>query len=235
MRTKVAILQSAYIPWKGYFDLIHDVDVFVFYDDVQYTKQDWRNRNKIKTPDGARWITVPVGDDLRRRICDVVISDSRWQARHWKTLCQNYARAPHFARYRGFLESVYLKSTWQSLSMLNQCLIQEIAANFLGVRTTFRDSREFRAKGDRVGRIVDIVRATGSATYVTGPAARSYLEEDRFREAGIAIEYKSYTGYPEYSQFFPPFDHFISVLDLLFHVGPDSAQYIWGWRNTAVC
>ncbi|HEU5201697.1 MAG TPA: WbqC family protein, partial [Nitrospira sp.] len=92
--TRVAICQSNYLPWKGYFDLIHDVDVFVFYDDVQYTKNDWRNRNKIKTPQGVQWLTIPVGSHCHCRICDVSLQDSYWQKQHWKTLVQRYRKAP---------------------------------------------------------------------------------------------------------------------------------------------
>ena len=101
---KVAVIQSNYIPWKGYFDIIHDVDVFVFYDDLQFTKNDWRNRNKIKTPRGAEWITIPVGTDLRRLICEVELRDASWQQRHWDILLLNYKKAPYFRTYRGFLE-----------------------------------------------------------------------------------------------------------------------------------
>ena len=114
--TRVAICQSNYLPWKGYFDLIHDVDVFVFYDDVQYTKNDWRNRNKIKTPQGVQWLTIPVGNHCHCRICDVKLQDSYWQKQHWKTLVQRYGKALHFEVYREFLEDVYLRRQWASLS-----------------------------------------------------------------------------------------------------------------------
>ena len=101
----VAVLQSNYLPWKGYFDIIHDADLFIFYDDVQYTKNDWRNRNKVKVPGGSAWITVPVGPALDRRICDVQIPEHRWQQKHWKTLQQYYGPAPHFRSYDNFLRS----------------------------------------------------------------------------------------------------------------------------------
>jgi len=95
----VAILQSNYIPWKGYFDVINDVDLFIFYDDVQYTKNDWRNRNKVKTANGTGWLSIPVGADKNRLICEVILNDNRWQEKHWKTLCQLYGKASYFSSY----------------------------------------------------------------------------------------------------------------------------------------
>src|SRR5579864_7157911 len=106
---RAAVLQSNYIPWKGYFDIIHDVDVFVFYDDVQYTKNDWRNRNRIKTAGGVQWLTVPTGSDINRRICDVSLPDPNWTRKHWRTLHQAYSHAPHFHRYESFLSEIYLE------------------------------------------------------------------------------------------------------------------------------
>src|SRR5262245_16073936 len=140
---RAAICQSNYLPWKGYFDLIHDVDVFVFYDDVQYTKNDWRNRNRVKSPQGAQWLTIPVGARIHRQVREVVITDPRWQCRHWKTLRQLYGRARFFENYREFLEEVYLKREWRTLSELNRFLIQHIAKEFLGIQTAFRCSTEF--------------------------------------------------------------------------------------------
>jgi len=228
---KVAILQSNYIPWKGYFDIIHDVDTFVFYDDVQFTKNDWRNRNIVKTPNGPHWLTIPVGKREDRLICEVEIPDSGWAKRHWQTLKQLYARAPHFKRYEPFLEEVYAGRIWQNLSELNHHLITTIAREFLGVTTEFRDSREFAAVGAKTDRLIDVLTKVGADVYVSGPAARDYIREDQFEEAGIQLVWKSYQGYPEYPQLYPPFSHQVSILDLLFHVGPDAPHYVWGWRR----
>lgn len=227
----VAVLQSNYIPWKGYFDVIHDVDLFVFYDDVQYTKNDWRNRNKIKTQNGATWLTIPTGSDLDRLICEVSLPDERWAKNHYKTLTQYYSRAPWFRQYQPLLEDVYLSQRWESLSALNQYLIKTIARECLGITTEFADSRSYGAHGKRLDRLLDLLGKCGATHYISGPSAKNYIDEGAFAEAGIELSYKDYSGYPEYPQFYPPFDHYVSVLDLLFHAGPDAQWYIWGWRN----
>jgi len=226
----VAIIQSSYIPWKGYFDIIHDVDEFIFLDDAQFTRQDWRSRNKIKTSNGLLWLTVPTGDAINRRICEVGLLDSKWQSKHWKTITQSYARAPQFSKYRDFFEQVYLGSRWTSLSELNQFLIIEIAAKYLGIKTSFSDSRSYSPEGQRQNRLLDILKKAGATTYISGPAARAYIDESQFDTSGIELIFKDYNGYPEYPQLHPPFEHCVSILDVLFHVGNDAPEYIWGWR-----
>lgn len=228
---KVAILQSNYIPWKGYFDIIHDVDLFVFYDDVQFTKNDWRNRNRIKTAGGSQWLTLPVGQKLDRLVCEVKLDNPRWAEKHLRTLCQNYGKAPCFRHYRDFLEEVYVRRQWATLSELNHYMIKTIARDFLGIGTEFADSRDYRSSGMRLERLLDLLRQCEAGVYVSGPAARSYIDAGELAAAGIDLVYKDYTGYPEYPQFHPPFDHHVSILDLLFQVGPDAPWYIWGWRE----
>ena len=228
---RVAILQSNYIPWKGYFDLIHDVDLFVFYDDNQYTSRDWRNRNKVKTAQGPSWITVPVGHDRERLICEVEIPESTWQAKHWRTIEQCYGKCPHFTRYREMFEAIYLGSTWTHLSALNQHLIELIAREVLGIATVFADSRGYGAQGSKLDKLLDLLKRIGATHYVSGPAARDYIDEQRFEAAGITLEWKSYADYPEYAQRHPPFEHGVSILDLIFNLGPESPAYIWGWRD----
>jgi hypothetical protein len=230
MSRTVAVLQSNYLPWKGYFDIIHDADLFIFYDDVQYTKNDWRNRNKVKVPGGTSWITVPVGQALDRRICDVQILDHHWQQRHWKTWQQYYGHAPHFGFCKDFLRRIYVEQQWNSLSELNQHLIMRIARDFLRVSTQFADSRDFHVSGGRVDRLLDLLRAAGATRYISGPAAKNYIDPTRFADAGIELTFKLYDGYPEYPQKFPPFEHSVSILDLLCNTGPEAPLYIWGWR-----
>ncbi|MCS6774934.1 MAG: WbqC family protein [Chloroherpetonaceae bacterium] len=230
--TRVAVLQSNYLPWKGYFDIIHDVELFVFYDDVQYTRNDWRNRNRIKTPSGPLWLTVPVGTALDRRICDVTLPpDPRWAEKHWKTLRQYYGKAPYFALYADLLRHVYLECAWATLSELNQYLIRTISRDLLGISTNFADSREYALTGRRQERLLQLLQAVGATEYLSGPAARSYIDPEAFAQAGIHLRYKDYAGYPEYPQFHPPFDHHVTILDLLFHTGPQAPYYIWGWRE----
>lgn len=228
---KVAVLQSNYIPWKGYFDIIHDVDLFIFYDDVQYTKNDWRNRNKIKMQNGAAWLTIPVGTDLDHLICEVPLPGERWAEKHYKTLRQYYSRAPFFSLYQPLLEDVYLSRRWGNLSELNQFLIQSIARDYLGITTEFADSRAFAAGGTRLDRLLDLLGKCRATHYVSGPAARNYIDAEVFAAAGIELIYKDYSGYPEYPQFYPPFDHYVTIFDLLFHTGPNAPWYIWGWRE----
>lgn len=227
----VAALQSNYIPWKGYFDIIHDVDLFVFYDDNQYTTRDWRNRNRVKTASGPIWLTVPVGADRSRLIHDVEIPDATWQAKHHATLVQLYGKTPHFKRYRGWLDHVYLEQRWTLLSALNHATVQTIARDFLGITTRFADSRTYAAQGQKMDKMLDLVRRTGASSYLSGPAAKDYIESERFEQAGIALRWKDYAGYPEYPQAHPPFEHGVTVLDLLFNTGPDAPWYIWGWRQ----
>lgn len=230
--TKVAVIQSNYIPWKGYFDIIHDVDVFIFHDDLQFTKNDWRNRNKIKTPAGLDWLTIPVGTSEHRLICEVEIKDPTWQKKHWNMVSAHYARAPHFTTYRALLTDVYLGAKWDNLSVLNQHLIKLISRDVLGITTTFRDSRELSPQGAKQERLLDLLAKVGASSYLSGPAAKDYIEPERFAAAGIALEWKSYEGYPEYPQLHPPFTHGVSILDLLLNVGPEAPHYIWRWRKS---
>jgi hypothetical protein len=233
MPKRVAILQSNYIPWKGYFDIIHDVDLFVFYDDVQYTKNDWRNRNRIKTRNGPMWLTIPTGTNLERLVCDVRLSDTHWATKHWKSLCQSYSGTSHFKRYETFLKEIYLEMRWETLSELNQYLIKTIARDFLGIQTVFADSRKYPTQGKKLDRLMELIVKLDAQVYVSGPSAKSYISAERFDEIGVELVYKSYDGYPEYPQRYPPFDHAVSILDMLFNVGSDAPIYIWGWREAA--
>lgn len=227
---RVAVIQSNYIPWKGYFDIIHDVDLFVFYDDVQYTKNDWRNRNRIKSTGGSSWLTIPVSFCSGQNVCDVVLSDKRWQRKHWKSLNQSYSSAPYFKNYRSELECVYMDTEWTNLSALNQYLTRLIAERFLGLTTSFADSRTYELQGSSDARLLDLLTKLKASVYISGPSATNYIQKEEFDKLGIEIVYKDYGGYPEYPQKYPPFDHAVTVLDLLFNCGPKANYYIWGWR-----
>ena len=223
---KVAILQSNYIPWKGYFDLIASVDELIIYDDVQYTKNDWRNRNRIKTPDGLAWLTIPVGAGIGRRIRDVVLPKTRWQERHWKTLVQNYRHAAQFDSVAARFESLYATRTFETLSEFNRALIEAVCA-YLSIRTRLRNVWDYDASPDgRTSRLVDLCRQAGATEYVTGPAAAAYLDERMFRDSHIAVTWFDYAGYSEYPQVWGPFEHGVSILDLLFNCGPQAPNYM---------
>jgi hypothetical protein len=228
----VAIIQSSYIPWKGYFDIIHDVDEFIFLEDVQYTVRDWRTRNRVKSVNGSIWLTVPAGADRNRLLCDVTLENSEWQQKHWKTIRHSYSRSPYFRQYAPFFEELYRDRTWANLSEMNRCMTQRIATELLGIHTKFTDSRSYQAQGTRQDRLLDLLRHSGATTYISGPSASSYLDESKFEEAGIALRLKDYSDYPEYLQLYPPFEHPVSVIDLIFSVGPQAVDYIWGHRRT---
>lgn len=229
--SKVAIIQSNYLPWKGYFDIIHDVDLFIFYDDVQYTQGDWRNRNKVKTAAGPRWITIPVGSPKGRLIHEIDLTSNWWQSKHWKTIKQAYRKRPFFEQYQAFFKAIYEENDWKNLSRMNQQLIREISVNLLGIKTEFRDSRIYEPVGGRVERLIDILKKAGASHYISGPAAKNYLSKEQFLNAGIELSFKNYSGYPEYDQQHPPFEHKVSIIDVLFNCGPKAPEYIWGWRE----
>jgi hypothetical protein len=228
---KVAVIQSNYIPWKGYFDIIHDVELFIFHDDLQYTKNDWRNRNRIKTAPGVIWLTIPVGIREDRLICEVELLDKTWARKHWEIIKQHYSKTPYFKSYRSFFENVYLERSWSNLSELNQFLIKEISKEFLGSKTEFKDSRDFFLTTKKLDRLIELLVKAEADLYITGPSAKGYIVEDEFSRVGIQLVYKEYSGYPEYPQQFPPFEHAVSIIDLLFNCGPAAPDYIWGWRD----
>jgi hypothetical protein len=228
---RVAVIQSNYIPWKGYFDIIHDVDVFLFYDDVQFTKNDWRNRNKIKTAQGLCWLTIPVGHREDRLINEVKIEDESWNKKHWQTIKESYSKTPYFKQYSDFFEHIYLGMKWNNLSEFNQFLIKTISKEFLGINTCFEDSRDYHAEGHKLERLIDLLLKVKTELYVTGPTAKGYLDVNRFKDLGMELVFKDYSRYPEYPQRFPPFEHTVSILDLLFNCGPQASYYIWGWQE----
>lgn len=223
---KVVVLQSNYLPWKGYFDLIRQADLFIFYDDVQFTKNDWRNRNKIKTAHGSEWISIPCGTNLKRLINEVKIKDSRWQEDHWNRICLSYSKSEYFGLYKGFFEDFYLQRKWESLSELNQYLIVNIAKMFLNLTTEFQNSTSYRLSGLRLDRLLDLLKKADATTYISGPSAKSYISEDAFRNENIKIDWMNYSDYSEYRQQFPPFVHDVSIIDLLFNEGPQAIRYL---------
>jgi len=228
---KVAISQSNYIPWKGYFDLIAAVDEFILYDDMQYTRRDWRNRNKIKTPLGVQWLTVPVkvkGKYLQT-IRETEIEGSRWAGDHWKTLSQSYRRAPHFNEVATWLEPLYLSLSFSHLSELNRRFIESVCA-FLGIKTVISNSWDYPLSEGKSIRLADLCISAGASEYISGPAARDYVEEPVFTERGVKLTWFDYAGYPEYPQLWGDFVHNVSILDLLFNCGSDACNYMMHGR-----
>jgi hypothetical protein len=225
---RVAIVQSSYIPWKGYFDLIRAVDEFILLDDVQFTKRDWRTRNRIKTQHGPAWLTIPVQSKGRylQTIADTVVSEPQWGERHWKTLCGSYARAPFFSRYAPLVAPLYSPSPGEErLSAINHRFISAVCRE-LAIPTSLTWSSEYDVPVGRNERLVSLCASAGATEYLSGPSARGYIDESQFARAGIHVRYADYSGYPEYPQIHPPFEHHVSVLDLLFCTGGNALEYM---------
>jgi len=225
--SRAAILQSNYIPWKGYFDLIASVDTFILYDDMQYTKRDWRNRNKIKTPSGLTWLSVPVkvkGKYLQK-INEVEVSDVSWSMTHWNQITQHYRKAAYFDDIAEWLEPLYMNRSSDKLSDINRLFIEAICS-YLNIDTTIRDSREFDLVGEKTERLAGLCTQIGATEYISGPAAKDYIDRDVFEALGIKLSWADYSGYKEYQQLWGSFVHSVTILDLLFNVGPESNLYM---------
>jgi hypothetical protein len=225
------ILQPSYIPWRGYFHQIQRADLFIFYDDVNFDKDGWRNRNRVKTAHGTKWLTIPVTTAQDRQLHTTPINqvqicqDQPWKAAHWRTLQHSYSKAPFFKQYAPLLEPFYQMDSL----LLSELLINltKVLTQALGIgHTRFARSSDLVASGTKTERLIEILAGVGATHYITGPAARNYMDESMFHRAGITIEYMLYE-YPEYDQLYPPFDPAVSILDLLFMKGPEASRYIW--------
>lgn len=224
---KVAIVQSNYIPWKGYFDLINMVDEFILFDDTQYTRRDWRNRNKIKTKDGLMWLSIPVNakGNYFQPIKEITISEPNWKVRHWQTIASHYARTRYFKEYEEILKDLYLGSTAIYLSQINYCFLTVICG-ILGIKTKLSWSMDYHLIGGKTEKLINLCKQVGATEYLSGPTAKGYIDEELFRQAGLTLHYLNYSGYLEYDQLFPPFEHHVSILDLIFNTGPQAPNYM---------
>ena len=227
MNKRVAIVQSNYIPWRGYFDLISQVDEFILFDDAQYTRRDWRNRNKIKTPNGPIWLTIPVEAKGKRdqKIKDTVISDPGWSRNHWRTIVHNYSKTKYFSRYKDRFEELYLGCNERLLSQVNYKFLTSIC-ELLEIETKLVSSSEYRLVEGKTERLIDLCKQAGASEYLSGPAAHGYIDEELFRSEEIALRYMDYSGYPEYRQLYPPFESNVSIIDLIFNEGPDAKSFM---------
>jgi hypothetical protein len=224
---KVAILQSNYIPWKGYFDIISAVDEFILFDDMQYTRRDWRNRNKIKTSQGLQWLTVPVEvkGKYHQSIRETLAVGKQWRDVHWKALKLNYSRSAHFFEISAWLEPLYMDSEEVSLSKMNRSFLEAIC-KYLGISTRITNSWDYTVVGGKTERLISLCKQSGAKEYISGPAARSYIEPKLFEESQIALSWFDYSSYREYPQQWGAFVHGVTILDLLFNCGPQSAQFM---------
>lgn len=224
------ITQPNYIPWRGYFHQIRKADVFVFYDDVQYDRRGWRNRNRVKTSNGPRWLTIPVmnkGVQINGTAINQIQIDwtQNWVRKHWTTIEQSYSKAPFFSDYASALKDAYDRHDEFLADFTIELTIR--LARTLGITgTRFIRSSSLQAVGAKTDRLLSILKPLAATHYITGPTAKSYLDEKKLAHSGISTEYMVY-NYPPYGQFYPPYESQVSILDLLFMQGPESANYIW--------
>ncbi len=223
---RVAIVQSCYLPWKGYFDLIRSADHFILLDDVQYSRGDFRNRNQVKTAAGLKWITIPLkhSGTFPALIRDMQVGEPGWNESHSALIEQAYRATPGWPLLREWLRASLLTAKQGSLSEVNDALLRSLC-RLLGISTPITQSTEYRvASANATERVVKLCQAAGATRYLSGPSARDYIEEDRFREAGIALEYFDYSGYEEYPQPHGPFEHHVSIVDAIACLGTDCAR-----------
>lgn len=221
---RVAILQSNYIPWKGYFDLINSVDIFVFYDEVQFTKNDWRNRNIIKNSNGIQWLTIPVfHHHLDQKIQDTKIANKIWIRKHLQSIQLNYKKSNFYSEIFPFIENLYQIDS-EYLSIINQSVVQKIN-QLLKIETRIINSTELKLEGNKIERLVDACKKLNATTYVSGPRAKEYLDETQFNQNRIQVEWKDYTKYDSYLQLHQPFSHNVSIVDTLMNLGIEKTKH----------
>lgn len=222
---KVVILQPSYLPWLGYFGMIDISDVFIFYDDAQFSKQSWQQRNKIKTSNKWTWLVVPVYQELNQRINEVKISNNtKWFKKHWKSILFNYNKAPFFNNYKEIFENIY-NTNWEYLMDLNITIIKKLS-KLLGLNDAkFLLSSELNVRGNKTDRLINILTKIGADQYISGPAAKDYIELEKFNSAEIELFWFEY-NHPKYNQLYDDFISHLSIIDLLFNMGEDSIQII---------
>lgn len=224
---KILITQSNYIPWKGYFDAINLCDVFVVYDDMQYTKRDWRNRNQIKTATELKWLSIPVevSGKYSQKINETKIAEKTWNKSHLDLLKQSYKNANCYKEVLSFVEEMYLTCNYEYLTEINLHFITKIN-RFLGITTEIKYSSEFILHEEKTQRLVDICSELEGTDYYSGPAAKNYMDESKFHDKNINVHYFDYSGYPEYEQLHGEFVHGVSILDLIFNTGANAPLYM---------
>jgi hypothetical protein len=224
---RICIIQSCYIPWKGFFDLVGRCDEYVIYDSAQYVKRHWHNRNRIKTTNGIEWLTIPVVTKGRfEQPIDQVEIEKPWADKHWRAIELAYSHAAFFERFAPAVKAWYERADKEPrLTDVNAIFLQGIAG-LLGLKTRFVRDSAYPAVGGKTERLLGIVRAAGADRYLSGPSARDYFDEPMFRAAGVTPEWMNYEGYPEYKQLHGGFEHAVTALDLLFNTGPEAWRYL---------
>lgn len=227
---RISILQPGYLPWLGFFQQMERCDVFVLLDDVQFTKNDWRNRNRIKTATGVQWLTVPVLHKFGQTIKDTLIDNkSRWAKKHIQSLKTSYGKSTYFGSYFEEIEKYYQRE-WKYLIDIDR----ELTAwffNALKLKRELHVSSELNlASDDRQLRLIEICETLGCDVFYEGKSGRNYMDVQLFREKGIDVEFQDY-AHPFYTQLWTGKQGFIShlsIIDLLFNEGPDSLDILSG-------
>ena len=223
---RVAILQSNYLPWKGYFRIIDSVDHFLFYDDVQYTKNDWRNRNKIIINGDLKWLTIPVGPSSKLLIDEVLLPNGGWREEHLRKIVQAYRYTDNFSKVYEFISRILTDENILTLSDLNQTIIQRISIEWLKIETYFDSSKRHALLTTKSERVLELCKNVNATHYLSGPAAQSYLKVDDFMAEGITVEWMDYEVFGKYNQKSDTFQHSVSIIDVLFNVGFQAKLYI---------
>lgn len=228
----IAIVQSNYIPWKGYFDMINMVDEFVLFDDVQYTKRDWRNRNQIKTPRGLEWLTVPVevSGKYYQSIKDTKIADKTWAQRHWSIIRQNYSKAACINDFKDKLDQLYQNCSFDYLSETNFYFITNIC-KWLEIPSAITWSNQYKLDEGKNEKLISICKQAGASRYISGPAAKNYIDEALFQKEGIEVCWMDYSNYPPYRQLHSEFTHTVSIVDLLLNEGKSAREFMKSFKG----
>jgi len=223
----VFIIQSCYIPWKGFFDALNRADECILFDDMQYSKDHWHNRNQIQTIDGLKWLTIPVfgKKNIGQKIRDVQIDGNKWREKHWNSIKHSYGRSQYFNEYSPVIKSIYQDKVSASLSEMNHAFILAING-ILGITTKIKWSHDLEIIEGKNERIIHLMQQLDATNILAGPSAKSFVKEDQFNNAGLNVEWLDYSNYPTYNQLFNPFVHEVSILDLIFNEGPNAKKYL---------
>ena len=221
---RVVVLQPTYLPWMGYFDMMDEADIFVFYDDVQFSVQSWQQRNKIKTAQGWTWLTVPVVRQFGSLINDTRINNnSNWNKKHWESIKQSYSKAPFFEEYGSIFKEIY-ENEWEYLPDLNMTLIKTLK-EMLGLKAKLIVSSDLSIEGVKTERLLTTLKKLGASEYISGPGAKNYLEVNGFRENNIKLYWYEYQ-HPVYPQIRGEFIPYLSVIDLLLNTGDAAIKHL---------
>jgi hypothetical protein len=216
---KIAIHQPQYLPWSGYFNKILQSDIFVFLDDVQYKKNEWQNRNRIKSPNGEVWLTVPVHYNFGQKINEIEIDNKfLWRKDHLKTMRFNYQKAKNFSDFYPYIENL-LNKEYKMLVDVNIDSIKMILS-YLNIDKKIVKSSELKVEGEKTQRLVNICKVLNADIYISGSGAKDYLIVEEFEKNNIQVIFQEYHT-PEYPQLFGNFIPNLSIIDMIFNVGKE--------------